>query len=114
MVDEIESLENDDETKSSGRVEQTRLSSTGRVTYPVEEAPRCDRCRATGPDRTQWFDFGCPDCVDLVASELTTVPQLLAIVRQWIPTVQVNIDILVRQMLQRGAHPDDRDALTDM
>ena len=34
--------------------------------------------------------------------------------RQWVPQTQHNIDQLVLEVLKRGAHPDDRDSLTDM
>ena len=34
--------------------------------------------------------------------------------RQWVPQTQHNIDQLVLELLKRGAHPDDRDSLTDM
>ena len=34
--------------------------------------------------------------------------------RQWVPQTQHAIDTLVLEVLKRGAHPDDRDSLTDM
>ena len=34
--------------------------------------------------------------------------------RQWVPQTQHNIDKLIMEVLKRGAHPDDRDSLTDM
>ena len=34
--------------------------------------------------------------------------------RQWVPQTQHNIDNLILEVLKRGAHPDDRDSLTDM
>ena len=43
-----------------------------------------------------------------------SIGQILAIMRQWVPQTQHNIDQLVLEVLKRGAHPDDRDSLTDM
>ena len=34
--------------------------------------------------------------------------------RQWVPQCQHAVDLLVTEVLKRGAHPDDRDSLTDM
>ena len=34
--------------------------------------------------------------------------------RQWVPQTQHAVDSLVTEVLKRGAHPDDRDSLTDM
>ena len=34
--------------------------------------------------------------------------------RQWVPQTQHAVDLLVTEVLKRGAHPDDRDSLTDM
>ncbi|OTF71024.1 CAP-GLY domain containing linker protein-like protein, partial [Euroglyphus maynei] len=38
----------------------------------------------------------------------------MAIARQWHPDIQTNIDRLIHRMLEKGAHADDRDELTDM
>ena len=43
-----------------------------------------------------------------------SIGQILAIMRQWVPQTQHAIDSLVLEVLKRGAHPDDRDSLTDM
>ena len=44
----------------------------------------------------------------------TSIGQVLAIMRQWVPQTQHNIDKLIMEVVKRGAHPDDRDSLTDM
>ena len=43
-----------------------------------------------------------------------SIGHILAIMRQWVPQTQHAIDTLVLEVLKRGAHPDDRDSLTDM
>ena len=45
---------------------------------------------------------------------MCSIGQILAIMRQWVPQTQHAIDSLVLEVLKRGAHPDDRDSLTDM
>jgi len=65
------------------------------------------------------------------------VPNILAILRQWVPQVstsdqyieiafylhivisifikvQLSVEFLINEALRRGAHPDDRDSVTDM
>uniref|UniRef100_A0A665VS27 CAP-Gly domain-containing protein n=1 Tax=Echeneis naucrates TaxID=173247 RepID=A0A665VS27_ECHNA len=44
----------------------------------------------------------------------TTIPELFAIVRQWVPQVQHKIDVIGNEILKRGCHVNDRDGLTDM
>jgi len=43
-----------------------------------------------------------------------SIGHILAIVRQWVPQTQHAIDTLLLEIMKRGAHPDDRDSLTDM
>ena len=38
----------------------------------------------------------------------------MAALRQWVPQVQQAAEMLIDTALQLGAHPDDRDAVTDM
>ena len=47
-------------------------------------------------------------------SRETGIGEILAIMRQWVPQTQHNIDKFITEVLKRGAHPDDRDSLTDM
>ena len=46
--------------------------------------------------------------------ELTSVGHVMAALRQWVPQVQQSAEVLVEVALKVGAHPDDRDAVTDM
>lgn len=83
----------------------------GPVVHPIEEVPFCDQCRAEKKDE---FDFECVGCVENLSTESITIGNLFAIARQWCPSVQANMDQLVGYCLEKGAHPDDRDELTDM
>ncbi|XP_068572667.1 CAP-Gly domain-containing linker protein 3 isoform X1 [Cebidichthys violaceus] len=61
-----------------------------------------------------FFDPNDPACLEILMDPQTTVPELFAIVRQWVPQVQHKIDIIGNEILKRGCHVNDRDGLTDM
>ena len=83
----------------------------GPTVHQIETVPKCDECAKSG----KWFfDFDCTKCEAIVADDRTSIAQLMAIARQWSHSVQNKMNVLIMEMLRRGAHPDDRDALTDM
>ncbi|XP_075919202.1 CAP-Gly domain-containing linker protein 4-like isoform X4 [Petromyzon marinus] len=61
-----------------------------------------------------FFDPKEPSCQTLLLSPSTTVSQLFAVLRQWVPQVQQHVALIGNEMLKRGCHPNDRDELTDM
>ncbi|KAF7656467.1 hypothetical protein LDENG_00040350 [Lucifuga dentata] len=61
-----------------------------------------------------FFDPNDPACLEILMDPQTTVPELFAIVRQWVPQVQHKIDVIGNEILKRGCHVNDRDGLTDM
>ncbi|XP_061683106.1 CAP-Gly domain-containing linker protein 3 [Syngnathoides biaculeatus] len=61
-----------------------------------------------------FFDPNDPACAEILTDPRTTVPELFAIVRQWVPQVQHKIDVIGDEILKRGCHVNDRDGLTDM
>ncbi|KAM6931761.1 CAP-Gly domain-containing linker protein 3 [Lycodopsis pacificus] len=61
-----------------------------------------------------FFDPNDPACLEILMDPQTTIPELFAIVRQWVPQVQHKIDIIGNEILKRGCHVNDRDGLTDM
>ncbi|KYO25340.1 CAP-Gly domain-containing linker protein 3 [Alligator mississippiensis] len=61
-----------------------------------------------------FFDPNDPACQEILYDPATTVPELFAIIRQWVPQVQHKIDIIGNEILKRGCHVNDRDGLTDM
>jgi len=81
------------------------------VSHPPVDAPLCVTCRHLD---LSFFDPSCPGCSEILKSRETSIGQILAIMRQWVPQTQHNIDKLIMEVLKRGAHPDDRDSLTDM
>ncbi|XP_069500415.1 CAP-Gly domain-containing linker protein 3 isoform X2 [Ambystoma mexicanum] len=61
-----------------------------------------------------FFDPNDPACQEILYDPKTTVPELFAIIRQWVPQVQHKIDVIGNEILKRGGHVNDRDGLTDM
>ncbi|XP_066560007.1 CAP-Gly domain-containing linker protein 3 isoform X4 [Amia ocellicauda] len=61
-----------------------------------------------------FFDPNDPACQEILLDPRTTIPELFAIIRQWVPQVQHKIDIIGNEILKRGCHVNDRDGLTDM
>ncbi|KAL8219911.1 UNVERIFIED_CONTAM: CAP-GLY domain-containing linker protein 3 [Gekko kuhli] len=61
-----------------------------------------------------FFDPNDVACQEILYDPITTVPELFAIIRQWVPQVQHKIDIIGNEILKRGCHVNDRDGLTDM
>ncbi|XP_033979622.1 CAP-Gly domain-containing linker protein 3 [Trematomus bernacchii] len=61
-----------------------------------------------------FFDPNDPACLEILMDPQTSIPELFAIVRQWVPQVQHKIDIIGNEILKRGCHVNDRDGLTDM
>ncbi|XP_035209279.1 CAP-Gly domain-containing linker protein 3-like [Stegodyphus dumicola] len=81
------------------------------IIHPSSDAPLCKSCHQLD---LPFFDPSCPGCMEILQSSETTVPQIFAIIRQWMPQTQQNIEILVNEVLKRGANVNDRDGLTDM
>ncbi|XP_038158264.1 CAP-Gly domain-containing linker protein 4-like isoform X2 [Cyprinodon tularosa] len=61
-----------------------------------------------------FFDPSEPQCREILQDPNTTIPELFAVLRQWVPQVQKNIDVIGIEILKRGCDVNDRDGLTDM
>lgn len=81
------------------------------ISHPPSDPPLCENCRKL---ELTFFDPNCPGCQDILLEPKTTISEIFAIMRQWVPQVQQNIEMLTNEVLRRGAHIDDRDGLTDM
>ncbi|KAG5857952.1 hypothetical protein ANANG_G00024880 [Anguilla anguilla] len=55
-----------------------------------------------------------PQCREVLLDPRTSVPELFAVLRQWVPQVQKNISLIGNEILKRGCGVNDRDGLTDM
>ncbi|KAL5963164.1 CAP-Gly domain-containing linker protein 3 [Taenia solium] len=61
--------------------------------------------------RGAWW---CDKCVALLSAPDVEIGNLFALLRQWTPSTQLQLDTIVMEILKRGAHVDDRDGMTDM
>ncbi|MBN3314578.1 CLIP4 protein, partial [Atractosteus spatula] len=61
-----------------------------------------------------FFDPNEPKCRAILLDPRTSVPELFAVLRQWVPQVQQNISLIGNEILKRGCGVNDRDGLTDM
>ncbi|KAM6917757.1 CAP-Gly domain-containing linker protein 4 isoform 2-T2 [Lycodopsis pacificus] len=78
------------------------------VIHQVASAPMPSDCEFS------FFDPSEPQCKDVLLDPSTTIPELFAVLRQWVPQVQKNIDLIGNEILKRGCGVNDRDGLTDM
>ncbi|CAB1439871.1 unnamed protein product [Pleuronectes platessa] len=88
---------------------ETFLSSHQRpVIYLVASAPM------PSDYEFSFFDPSELQCREVLLDPSTTIPELFAVLRQWVPQVQKNIDLIGNEILKRGCGVNDRDGLTDM
>ncbi|XP_059516217.1 CAP-Gly domain-containing linker protein 4 isoform X2 [Myotis daubentonii] len=78
------------------------------VTFSISAAPMPSDCEFS------FFDPNDTSCQEILFDPKTSVSELFAILRQWVPQVQQNIDIIGNEILKRGCNVNDRDGLTDM
>ncbi|KAM4541457.1 CAP-Gly domain-containing linker protein 4 isoform 2-T2 [Fundulus diaphanus] len=87
----------------------TRNASRQRtVIHQVASAPMPSDCEFS------FFDPSEPQCREILQDPNTSIPELFAVLRQWVPQVQKNIDVIGLEILKRGCGVNDRDGLTDM
>ena len=65
------------------------------VVYPPTDGPLCAACRKL--DKS-FFDVSCTGCQLLLYDDATTISELFAIIRQWIPQTQQSILIIIEQV----------------
>uniref|UniRef100_A0A8B9PU49 CAP-Gly domain containing linker protein family member 4 n=1 Tax=Apteryx owenii TaxID=8824 RepID=A0A8B9PU49_APTOW len=83
-------------------------SSESPVTFSVAAAPMPSDCEFS------FFDPNDAACQEILFNPKTSVSELFAILRQWVPQVQQNINIIGNEIIKRGCNVNDRDGLTDM
>ena len=79
--------------------------------HVASDPPFCKTCEQLD---TTFFNIQCHNCREILTNPDTTISQLFAILRQWVPQIQYCIELLVAEILKRGAHHNDKDGLTDM
>ncbi|XP_025030506.1 CAP-Gly domain-containing linker protein 4 isoform X2 [Python bivittatus] len=78
------------------------------VTHSVSAAPMPSEYEFS------FFDPNDTACREILFNPKTSVSELFAILRQWVPQVQQNIDMIGNEIIKRGCNVNDRDGLTDM
>lgn len=78
------------------------------VIFSISAAPMPSDCEFS------FFDPNDTSCQEILFDPQTSVSELFAILRQWVPQVQQNIDVIGNEILKRGCNVNDRDGLTDM
>ncbi|XP_020010119.2 CAP-Gly domain-containing linker protein 4 [Castor canadensis] len=78
------------------------------VIFSISAAPMPSDCEFS------FFDPNDAACQEILFDPKTSVSELFAVLRQWVPQVQQNIDIIGNEILKRGCNVNDRDGLTDM
>ncbi|XP_037550675.1 CAP-Gly domain-containing linker protein 4 [Nematolebias whitei] len=88
--------------------QRSQSSQQRAVIHQVASAPQPGDCEFS------FFDPSEPQCKEILQDPNTTIPELFAVLRQWVPQVQKNIDVIGIEILKRGCGVNDRDGLTDM
>uniref|UniRef100_H3B1X1 CAP-Gly domain containing linker protein family member 4 n=1 Tax=Latimeria chalumnae TaxID=7897 RepID=H3B1X1_LATCH len=92
----------------TGRLPTSSPGSERPLVYPVATAPMPTDCEFS------FFDPNDSVCQAILLNPETTVSELFAVLRQWVPQVQQSIDVIGNEILKRGCQVNDRDGLTDM
>ncbi|XP_046583518.1 CAP-Gly domain-containing linker protein 4-like isoform X1 [Haliotis rubra] len=79
--------------------------------HPCVDPPLCEACHR---QELSFFDPGCPGCREILLNPNTSEPEIFAVLRQWTPQTQQNLELLIDEITKRGANINDRDGLTDM
>jgi len=63
--------------------------------HPCVDPPVCENCQKL---ELSFFDPGCPGCHDILVDPNTTVPEIFAVLRQWTPQTQQNLELLINEV----------------
>lgn len=110
MIQNRNSLEDEYSWLSSSPPISPVKESGGKI-YKAVTAPICEECEDLN---LTFLDPECETCYNILVDPETTIPELFAIMRQWVPQIQKKMDMLVEELFKRGFRINDRDMLTDM
>lgn len=91
-------VENRQDCKDHGDVVGVEFKAPSRstpLTHPAVDAPLCADCRQLD---LAFFDPSCPGCQEILKNPNTTIAEIFAIMRQWVPQTQQNIGVFVNQV----------------
>ena len=95
-----------DENKENS--EEHFVSRTKPIVHTPAEKPLCQKHASIA---NQLIKIDCDDCFSLLLSPSTTISQIFGAMREWMPGSQKKMNVLVDEILKRGAHIDDMDGL---
>ncbi|XP_013908166.1 PREDICTED: CAP-Gly domain-containing linker protein 4 isoform X2 [Thamnophis sirtalis] len=98
----------EEEVSLSTRHQYFISGSEDSITHSVSAAPMPSEYEFS------FFDPNDAACQEILFNPKTSVSELFAILRQWVPQVQQNIDVIGNEVIKRGCNVNDRDGLTDM
>lgn len=93
------------------QIEPSFRPRTTAIVHVPSDPPICLTCEQLD---TIHFNIQCHSCRELLLNPSTTISQIFAIIRQWVPQTQLCIERFVSEILKRGANVNDKDGLTDM
>ncbi|ESO02289.1 hypothetical protein HELRODRAFT_188652 [Helobdella robusta] len=84
------------------------------IIHPPADLSPCSEClNANKSAEVSYFDPNCENCQMFVSHD-ASIAEMFAVLRQWTTAVQQSVKTVICQMLDCGAHVNDRDGLTDM
>ena len=88
--------------------EQFTVSRTKPIVHTPSEKPLCQK---HAQNSNQLIKTDCDDCFSLLSHPNTSISQIFGAMREWMPGSQKKMNVLVEEILKRGAHIDDMDGL---
>ena len=95
MTLEVDEEEDKDEVLLINNNNYTSVGRDKPMIHPCVDPPVCDQCQKL---ELSFFDPGCPGCKQILENTNTTVPEIFAVLRQWTPQTQQNLEMLVDQV----------------
>lgn len=65
------------------------------IIHPGVDPPLCENCHKLD---LSFFDPNCPGCRAILSSQETSIGEVFAILRQWTPQTQQNLELLVNEV----------------
>ena len=84
------------------------MPRTKAIMHPPSEKPLCENHQSC-PEESVKVD--CDDCFNLLLEPSTSISQIFAAMREWMPGSQKKMNLLVEEITKKGAHVDDMDGL---
>lgn len=101
-------ISNDIRNEEKESNDSLHISRIKPIMHPPSEKPLCQK-HLNCPDESVKMD--CNECFDMLLQPSTSMSQIFAAMREWMPGNQKKMNVLVEEMMRKGAHVDDMDGL---